>query len=78
MSVHKDIKRVTTHVLQEMKRNNEKISMLTSYDYSIAKIVDEAGIDAVLVGDSVKCNGGSRNHFTNNIRSNDLSCCFGY
>ena len=52
MSVHKDIKRVTTHVLQEMKRNNDKISMLTSYDYSIAKIVDEAGIDVVLVGDS--------------------------
>lgn len=52
MSVHKDIKRVTTHVLQEMKRNNEKISMLTSYDYSIAKIVDEAGIDVILVGDS--------------------------
>ena len=52
MSTNKDIKRVTTHVLQEMKRNNEKISMLTSYDYSIAKIVDEAGIDVVLVGDS--------------------------
>ena len=52
MSINKDIKRVTTHVLQEMKRNNEKISMLTSYDYSIAKIVDEAGIDVVLVGDS--------------------------
>ena len=52
MSLHKDIKRVTTHVLQEMKRNNEKISMLTAYDYSIAKIVDEAGIDVVLVGDS--------------------------
>ena len=52
MSINKDIKRVTTHVLQEMKRNNEKISMLTSYDYSIAKIVDEAGIDVILVGDS--------------------------
>ena len=52
MSLHKDIKRVTTHILQEMKRNNEKISMLTAYDYSIAKIVDEAGIDVVLVGDS--------------------------
>tara|TARA_B110000483_G_scaffold55752_1_gene69720 strand:- start:2310 stop:3125 length:816 start_codon:yes stop_codon:yes gene_type:complete len=52
MSPHKDIKRVTTHVLQEMKRNNEKISMLTAYDFSIAKIVDEAGIDVVLVGDS--------------------------
>ena len=52
MPVNKDIKRVTTHVLQEMKKNNEKISMLTSYDYSIAKIVDEAGIDVILVGDS--------------------------
>jgi 3-methyl-2-oxobutanoate hydroxymethyltransferase len=52
MSLHKDIKRVTTHVLQEMKRNNEKISMLTAYDYSIAKIVDESGVDVVLVGDS--------------------------
>ena len=52
MSLHKDIKRVTTNVLQEMKRNNEKISMLTAYDFSIAKIVDEAGIDVVLVGDS--------------------------
>ena len=52
MSLHKDIKRVTTHVLQEMKRNNEKISMLTAYDFSIAKIVDEAGIDVVLVVDS--------------------------
>ena len=52
MSLHKDIKRVTTHILQEMKRNNEKISMLTAYDYSIAKIVDEAGIDVILVGDS--------------------------
>ena len=52
MPINKDIKRVTTHVLQEMKKNNEKISMLTSYDYSIAKIVDEAGIDVILVGDS--------------------------
>ena len=52
MSIHKDIKRVTTHVLQEMKRNGEKISMLTAYDYSIAKIVDEAGTDVILVGDS--------------------------
>jgi 3-methyl-2-oxobutanoate hydroxymethyltransferase len=52
MSVHKDIKRVTTHVLQEMKSQNEKISMLTAYDFSIAKIVDQAGIDVILVGDS--------------------------
>ncbi len=52
MSVHKNVKRVTTHTLQEMKDANEKISMLTSYDYSLAKIVDAAGIDIILVGDS--------------------------
>tara|TARA_B100001057_G_scaffold491736_1_gene582596 strand:+ start:575 stop:1390 length:816 start_codon:yes stop_codon:yes gene_type:complete len=52
MSVHKDIKRITTHVLQEMKRNGEKISMLTAYDFSIAQIVDQAGMDVILVGDS--------------------------
>ncbi len=47
-----DAKRITTHTLQEMKQNREKISMLTSYDYSMAKIVDDAGIDIILVGDS--------------------------
>jgi len=52
MSVHKEIKRVTTHVLSEMKRKGEKIAMLTSYDFSMAKLVDEAGIDIILVGDS--------------------------
>lgn len=52
MSVHKNVKRVTTHTLQEMKEANEKISMLTSYDYSLAKIVDDAGVDIILVGDS--------------------------
>lgn len=52
MSVHKKVKKVTTHVLQEMKANNEKISMLTAYDYSLAGIVDAAGIDVILVGDS--------------------------
>ena len=52
MSLHKDIKRITTHVLQEMKQNGEKISMLTAYDYSMAQIVDQAGMDAILVGDS--------------------------
>jgi 3-methyl-2-oxobutanoate hydroxymethyltransferase len=46
------VKRVTTHVLSEMKANGERISMLTSYDFSMAKIVDEAGIDVILVGDS--------------------------
>lgn len=52
MSVHKEVKKVTTHVLLEMKRNGEKISMLTAYDYSLAKIIDGAGIDVILVGDS--------------------------
>jgi len=47
-----DYKRVTTNDLQEMKNNNEKITMLTSYDYTLAKIVDNAGIDVILVGDS--------------------------
>lgn len=52
MSVHKEIKKITTHTLQEMKRNGEKISMLTAYDYTMAKIIDNAGIDVILVGDS--------------------------
>ncbi len=45
-------KRITTHVLQEMKVRKEKIAMLTAYDYSMAKIIDRAGIDVILVGDS--------------------------
>ena len=48
----KEYKRITTNVLHEMKANKEKISMLTSYDYTLARIVDEAGIDVILVGDS--------------------------
>ncbi|QJD94943.1 3-methyl-2-oxobutanoate hydroxymethyltransferase [Mucilaginibacter robiniae] len=52
MSVNKEIKRVTTHSLQAMKSKGEKIAMLTSYDYSMAAIVDNAGIDVILVGDS--------------------------
>src|SRR5690554_643407 len=47
-----NVKRVTTHTIQEMKNRGEKISMLTSYDFSMATIVDEAGIDIILVGDS--------------------------
>ena len=45
-------KKVTTNSLQEMKHNGEKISMLTAYDYTLAKIIDGAGIDVILVGDS--------------------------
>ena len=53
MSVaRKDYKRVTTNTLGEMKQNGEKISMLTAYDYTLAKIIDGAGIDVILVGDS--------------------------
>ena len=52
MSVHKEFKKVTTHSLSEMKHLGEKISMLTAYDFSTAKIVDDAGIDVILVGDS--------------------------
>jgi len=48
----KDYKRVTTKSLQEIKNSNEKISMLTAYDYTLAKIIDGAGIDVILVGDS--------------------------
>src|ERR1700684_2383457 len=53
MSTHRnDAKKITTNVLQEMKRNKEKIAMLTAYDYSMAKILDAANIDVILVGDS--------------------------
>ncbi len=47
-----DYKKITTNSVQEMKRNGEKISMLTSYDFTLAKMVDAAGIDVILVGDS--------------------------
>ena len=52
MSVHKEVKRITTNTIQEMKQKGEKIAMLTSYDFSMATIVDEGGIDVILVGDS--------------------------
>ncbi len=52
MSLNKEIKKVTTHVLHAMKNAGEKISMLTAYDYSMACIVDNANIDVILVGDS--------------------------
>ncbi len=52
MSTHGEIKRVTTHTLQWMKQQGEKISMLTAYDFSMARIFDDANIDVLLVGDS--------------------------
>ncbi|RYU90814.1 3-methyl-2-oxobutanoate hydroxymethyltransferase [Mucilaginibacter terrigena] len=52
MSVNKEVKRITTHILQEMKNRGEKIAMLTAYDFSMAAIVDNAGTDIILVGDS--------------------------
>lgn len=52
MSVNKEVKRITTNTLQKMKSSGEKISMITAYDFSFAKIFDSAGIDVILVGDS--------------------------
>jgi 3-methyl-2-oxobutanoate hydroxymethyltransferase len=52
MSVNKEVKRITTNTLQKMKAAGEKISMLTAYDYSFARVIDGAGIDVILVGDS--------------------------
>ncbi|HNN30889.1 MAG TPA: 3-methyl-2-oxobutanoate hydroxymethyltransferase [Chitinophagaceae bacterium] len=52
MSIHKEVKKITTNTSQKMKQSGEKISMLTAYDFSFAKIIDNAGIDIILVGDS--------------------------
>ena len=51
-AVSKQAKRMTTHIIQKMKQEGEKISMLTAYDFSMARIIDSAGIDVILVGDS--------------------------
>src|SRR5690349_25083210 len=52
MSVQKEIKKITTNTLQKLKTNGEKISMITAYDFSFARLFDAAGIDVILVGDS--------------------------
>ena len=62
-----DSRKVTTHRLVEMKQRGEKISMLTAYDYTMAQIVDGAGMDVILVGDSAS------NVMAGNV-TNDLSC----
>ena len=49
---NKNYKKITTNSLLELKNNGEKISMLTAYDYTLANIIDKAGIDIILVGDS--------------------------
>jgi len=52
MSVHSEIKKITTETIRKMKQDGEKISMLTAYDYTTAGIIDQAGVDGILVGDS--------------------------
>ncbi|MGM5630518.1 3-methyl-2-oxobutanoate hydroxymethyltransferase [Apibacter raozihei] len=52
MSIHSDIKKVTVETFKKMKASGEKISILTAYDYSIARLADEGGVEAILVGDS--------------------------
>lgn len=71
MSVHETVKKVTTHVLFEMKVRGEKIAMLTAYDYSMAKILDRAGIDILLVGDSAS-NVMAGHHTTLPITLNEM------
>ncbi len=52
MSIHSEAKRVTTNTLQKMKEAGEKIAMITAYDFSFARLMDESGVDVILVGDS--------------------------
>ena len=62
-----DTRKVTTHRLMEMKLRGEKISMLTAYDFSMATLIDQAGIDVI------QCNGRKCNDVTYHSRPNDLS-----
>jgi len=62
MSVHTESKRMTTALIRQKKATGEKIAMLTSYDYTLARLVDEAGVDMFLVGDSasnIVCGNGT-------------------
>ena len=78
MSVNKEVKKVTTNTLQKMKAAGEKISMLTAYDYSFAKIIDGAGIDVILVGDSAtNVMAGHETTLPDHTGPDDLSCIIG-
>ena len=69
-----DTRKVTTHRLVEMKQRGEKISMLTSYDYTMAQIVDGAGVDVILVGDSASnVMAGNVTTLAHHARPDDLS-----
>ena len=71
MSVYSEARKVTTHTLQEMKRAGEKITMLTAYDYSLARLVDQAGVDVILVGDSAS-NVMAGHHRSDDVGPHDL------
>ena len=71
MSIHNDVKRITTHILQEMKAKKEKIAMLTAYDFSMARLVDQAGIDIVLVGDSASNVMAGNETIQSNVQASD-------
>lgn len=77
-AIEDDKRKVTTHRLKEMKDRGEKISMLTAYDYSMASIIDQAGMDVILVGDSAsKCNGRKHYNPSNDTQSDYLPRQFG-
>mgnify|MGYP000198165539 CR=1 FL=1 len=69
-----DLRKVTTRRLAEMKQRGEKVSMLTAYDYSMASLIDQAGMDVILVGDSAS--NVMAGNITDDIRSDDISRSF--
>ena len=73
MNPLKEVKKVTTHTLLKMKGEGEKISMITAYDFSFAKLFDAAGIDVILVGDSAS-NVMAGNETTVPIKIGRASC----
>ena len=77
MSVNKEIKKVTTNTLLKMKAAGEKISMITAYDFSFAKLFDSAGIDIILVGDSASNVMAGHETTLPITLDQDLSCAIG-